>query len=91
MFTGVLAVDMLTFGAFTFVALTSDRFWPLWVSGFQLTTSVGHVVKAVQPDLLSLAEPAAFRLWSYPILIILTIAVYRSREHPRQESPPKPA
>jgi hypothetical protein len=76
--SGVLIVDLLTFAGFAFVALRSDRFWPLWVSGLQLTTSLGHVLKAVQPDLLPMAYAAALRLWSYPILIILAVAVWRS-------------
>lgn len=74
---GVLAVDLLTLGAFTFVALRSDRFWPLWISGLQLTTSIGHVLKAVQPDLLPFAYAAALRFWSYPILIILVVGTWR--------------
>lgn len=78
--TGVLVVDLLTLAAFTFVALTSDRFWPLWISGLQLTTSLGHLLKEVQSDLLPLAYAAALRFWSYPILIILIIAVWRNQK-----------
>ena len=37
---GVLAVDMVTFAAFTWIALKSERFWPLWIAGIQLTTSI---------------------------------------------------
>jgi hypothetical protein len=74
---GVLAVDILTLAAFTYVALRSERFWPLWVSGLQLTTSVTHVLKAIQPDLMPYAYSAAARLWSYPILIILAIGTWR--------------
>jgi hypothetical protein len=78
--TGVMVVDILTFGAFTFVALTSDRFWPLWVSGLQLTTSLGHLLKGLQADLMPMAYATALRFWSYPILIILGIGVFRSRK-----------
>ncbi len=74
---GMLAVDILTLAAFVYVALRSDRFWPLWISGLQLTTSVGHVLKAVDPDLLPTAYAAAARLWSYPILIILAVGAWR--------------
>ena len=84
--TGVLIIDILTFLAFTFVALKSDRFWPLWVSGLQLTTSIGHVLKAVQADLLPLAYAAALRFWSYPILIILAVGVWRSQRRAREDS-----
>jgi hypothetical protein len=75
----VMAVDVLTFLTFTAVALRSDRFWPLWISGLQLTTSVGHLVKALDASLIPIAYAVALRLWSYPIQIILAVAVWRGR------------
>src|SRR4249919_1567328 len=74
---GVLTVDLFTLAAFTYVALRSDRFWPLWVSGLQLTTSVGHFLKAIDSNLVPFAYAAALRVWSYPILIILAVGVWR--------------
>ena len=74
---GVLAVDLLTLGAFTFIALRSDRFWPLWISGLQLTTTIAHLLKAVDPQLVPIAYAAAGRFWVYPILIILIVATWR--------------
>lgn len=76
---GVLTVDIATLAAFTYVALRSERFWPLWVSGLQLTTSVAHLLKLVDPTLLPIAYSAAARMWSYPILIILAVGTWRSR------------
>ena len=76
---GVLSVDIATLGAFTYVALRSDRFWPLWVSGLQLTTSVAHFLKVMDPTLLPIAYSAAARMWSYPILVILAVGTWRSR------------
>ena len=55
--------------AFVVIALRSDRFWPLWVAGLQLTISISHVLKAIQPDLLPIAYGVAERFWSYPILL----------------------
>lgn len=77
---GVLIVDLLTFFAFTWIALRSQRFWPLWISGLQLTTGMGHLLKAIAPDLLPIAYAAALRLWSYPILIILLIGTWRTHQ-----------
>src|SRR5438067_198559 len=57
--SGIFAVDVACFLAFTYAALISDRFWPLWVSGLQLTTSFGHVLKAIDSHLLPLAYAAA--------------------------------
>lgn len=89
--TSVLIIDILAFLAFTYAALISDRFWPLWISGLQLTTSFAHVLKAVDPTLLPLAYAAALRFWSYPILIILAVGVWRSQRRLRIGNPPAPA
>ena len=83
---GDLLVDLLVLSAFVAIALQSDRFWPLWVAGLQLTTSMGHMVKAVHSDLLPLAYAAALRFWAYPILIILLVGTWRSRQRALKES-----
>ena len=77
---GALAVDIAVLVAFTAVALQSERFWPLWVAGLQLTTSLAHFLKAISPDLIPPAYGAAVRFWSYPILIILFVGAWRSHK-----------
>lgn len=76
--TGVLLVDAGALAAFTFLALRSDRFWPLWVAGLQLTTLTAHAIKAVQLDLLPQAYAAAARFWVYPIFLIIVVGTWRS-------------
>lgn len=83
--TGVLVVDILGFIGFTYAALISDRFWPLWVSGLQLTSSMGHLFKAIDADLLPLAYAASLRFWAWPILIILAIGTWRGRRRLKRE------
>jgi hypothetical protein len=75
----ILMVDILAFLAFTYVALISDRFWPLWIAGLQLTSSMGHVFKAIDAQLLPIAYAAALRMWAWPILIILGIGTWRAQ------------
>jgi hypothetical protein len=86
--SGIFAVDVVCLLAFTYAALISDRFWPLWVSGFQLTTIFGHLFKAVDSDLLPLAYAAALRFWGYPILIMLAVGVWRQQKRLRREASP---
>jgi hypothetical protein len=85
---GIFAVDLVCLGAFTYAALISDRFWPLWVSGLQLTTSFGHVLRLIDSSLLPLAYAAALRFWGYPILIILAVGVWRSERRLRRAAAP---
>jgi hypothetical protein len=86
-----LIVDTVVLVAFVGIALRSDRFWPLWVAGLQLTISMSHVLKAIQPSLIPLAYAAAERFWSYPTLIIIAVGAWR--QHRRvsvQERTPVP-
>ena len=75
---GVMLVDVAALTAFTFLALRSDRFWPLWIAGLQLTTVIAHGLKAVQLDLMPQAYAAAARFWVYPIFMIIVVGTFRS-------------
>ena len=81
--TGVFAVDLAVFAGFRLVALRSNRFWPLWIAGLQLTTILGHILKALDTGLFSRAYGAALMFWAYPILLILALGTWRHqrREH----------
>lgn len=82
---GVLFVDTLALVGFTVIALRTDRFWPLWVAGLQLTTIVAHLLKAVQLDLLPHAYAAAARFWVYPIFLIIVVGTWRGHRRARRE------
>ena len=82
---GDLLVDLVVLSAFVAIALQSDRFWPLWVAGLQLTTSFSHFLRAIDANLIPQAYAAAERFWSYPILIILAVAVWRHQQRVRQQ------
>jgi hypothetical protein len=83
---GLMLVDLGVLAGFITVALRSRRFWPLWVAGLQLTTSLGHILKGVDQHLLPRAYGAALQFWSYPILLILAIGTYRSHQRLRRAS-----
>ena len=87
---GVFLVDVGAFAAFTFLALRSERFWPLWIAGLQLTTVVAHLLKAVQLDLMPQAYAAAARFWVYPIFLIIVVGTWRSHRR-RVADRPQPA
>jgi hypothetical protein len=85
---GVLAADMVALIGFTALALRSERFWPLWVAGLQLTTILAHALKAVHFDLVPQAYAAAARFWVYPIFLIIVIGTWRSHQRTRREPQP---
>lgn len=75
---GVFLVDAATFAGFALIALRSERFWPLWLAGFQLTTVFSHLLKAIELDLMPQAYAAAARFWVYPIFLIIVVGTWRS-------------
>ena len=83
--SGLLMIDLLALLAFIWIALTSQRFWPLWVAGLQLTNSVSHIMKLADVDLMPRAYGAAAALWSYPILLILAIGTWRCHRRGTQD------
>lgn len=76
---GVFAVDLAVLAGFTAIALRSDRFWPLWLAGLQLTTILAHVFKVVDFQLVPQIYAAAARFWVYPIFLIIVIGTWRSQ------------
>ena len=88
--THLMLVDVAVFLGFLWVALRSERFWPLWIAGLQLTEIFGHVLKAIDLQLFARAYAAALVFWAYPMLLILAVGTWRShRRHleQRQGSP----
>jgi len=75
--TPVFAVDIAVFAGFLLVALRSERFWPLWVAGLQLTTLMGHALKGIDTSLLPRAYAASLNFWAYPIVLVLAIGTWR--------------
>ena len=82
---GEMIVDGLVLAAFTVVALRSERFWPLWIAGLQMTSGFGHLFKIAEIELIPQAYAVATRFWSYPILLILAIGTWRSHQRRQQE------
>lgn len=74
----IMAIDLAMLAVFVHIALRSERFWPLWIAGLQLTTMLGHVLKAVGGDLIPRAYGVALGFWAYPIILILAVATWRT-------------
>ena len=79
--TGLLVIDMAVLATFVAIALVSNRFWPLWAAGLQLTVSMSHLMKAVDFALLPKVYAAAAIFWSYPILLVIVVGTWRTNRH----------
>ncbi len=76
----LFAVDLLTLAALTVIALTANRYWPLYIAAIQLLTVGIHAVKAYEPELVYWLYNWASAVLAYPTLILLVIGVARHRE-----------
>jgi len=89
--TNLMLVDLAVFAGFLWVALRSDRFWPMWIAGLQLTAILGHVLKLVDAQLFSRAYAAALVFWAYPMLLILAVGTWRNVRRAREHNEAAPA
>ncbi|HEX4873386.1 MAG TPA: hypothetical protein VFV06_00660 [Sphingorhabdus sp.] len=70
----LLLVDLFVLASFWWLAFISDRFWPYWVTGWQLVAVLVHLQKALFKDILP--EPYALMTMylAYPSLLLILIA-----------------
>jgi hypothetical protein len=87
----LLAIDGVVLAAGLLLALRTDRYWPLWFSGFQMLTVLTGIAHLVSPDHV----PALFlnlsALWFYPALWCSTAGVVFDSRARRRLSPAGPA
>lgn len=88
--TPVMMVDIAVFAGFLWIALRSQRFWPMWIAGLQLTAILGHVMKLVDTSLFSRAYGAALVFWAWPIVLLLAIGTWRAQRRTRREGDDAP-
>jgi hypothetical protein len=75
---GIFAIDIAVLLAFVHLALKSDRFWPMWVTAFQLLAVTIHTAMMVAPQITPWAFATGAVFWAYPMLLALAIG---SSEH----------
>jgi hypothetical protein len=77
--TGVLIVDLGVLAALFTLALRSDRYWPLWITAFQLIGVATHLARLADPGIIPRAYSIAQGFWAYPMLAVLSLGVRESR------------
>ena len=74
---GIFIVDSVCLVAFVALALRAERFWPLWIAALQVIGTAAHVIKLVDPTLISRAYAFAMAFWSYPMLLLIALGTWR--------------
>jgi len=75
---GMLLIDLIAFGLFFVLALTTRRFWPLWMTAMQGVSLISHLA-ILAPDVIPRVYGNAVTLSIYPMLALLAVATWRHR------------
>ena len=67
-------LDIVALASFWFIALKTNRFWPYWITGWQLIAIFGHVQKLMFSEILARPYELLSMYISYPILFLILYA-----------------
>lgn len=84
----VAYVDATLAAILFWMALRSDKFWPLWLVAMQMLATMAHFAPLV-PHIIPWGYGSAVAIWGYPMLIVL-IVVTRNTHNERRNRTGKP-
>ena len=87
---GDFAVDVAYLLLLVWVALKSDRLWPLWAAGFQLVAVVIYFARIIDMTSGPLAPYRGVVIWGYLILLSVVVGTWQ-RWRDRRPAPSPPA
>ena len=76
---GEIVIDAAMYGAFLLIALRTDRYWTLWMSGLQGVQLSSHLLGLIGGRSANLAYAIVAHVLCYPMLMLLVVAVSRHR------------
>jgi hypothetical protein len=74
--TSIFAIDLIMLVAFVALALSSNRFWPLWVASFQAITVLTHFAVAVLPNSVPKGYSILQGFWVFPMFGAILLGTY---------------
>ena len=77
----IFAIDLVALASFWFIALKTQRFWPYWITGWQLIAIFGHIQKLMFVEILARPYSLLSVYISYPILLLI---IYASGSYSRR-------
>ena len=78
---GLFAVDSGCLLALVMLALTSNRFWPIWALGFQIVAVATHLATLSVPDIVPKSFQALLSFWAIPILWVMVTGTHKDRQY----------
>lgn len=75
----IFVIDLAVLASFWFIALKTQRFWPYWITGWQLIAIFGHLQKLMFSEILARPYALLSMYISYPILLVIIYAAGSTR------------
>jgi hypothetical protein len=75
---GILATDTAALALFVWIALTSAKWWPLFVAAFQFLAVVIHLARVADRSLGGWAYISAEILFGYLVAIVIAVGTYNT-------------
>lgn len=76
---GIMAVDVVVLAALWGVALTSNRFWPYWVTAWQLIAVLVHLQMVFFANIIPEAYSYASMYLAFPMVLLMLFATVNLR------------
>lgn len=76
---GILAIDVALLGVLAWIALRSDRYWPLTAAGFHLLAVITHVARIVDVHVNHWGYITAEIIWGYLLAIAIGYGAWTYR------------
>jgi hypothetical protein len=85
--TGVMLVDAALLAVLLYLALKTDRWWPMWASGFQAMNVMLHLAVLADAKVWGYSYFVAGAIFSYLVMLSLFLGSLRARRRPDAASP----
>lgn len=77
-------IDAVLLAILLAVTAIADRFWPIWLTAFQVLALFNHALRAYDPGLIYYAYWFIAGKMAYPMLLILLLGTLRHRGRSRE-------
>ncbi len=77
--TGIFIIDVIVLFALWGIALSSDRFWPYWVTAWQLIAVLVHLQMIIFANIMPQAYAYATKYMAFPMVLLMLLASVKRR------------
>jgi hypothetical protein len=78
--TRLFLIDVALLGGLGAIALTSDRYWPIWLTTLHAYTVVAHLGRLVVPDTIFHVYVVNSAITSHPVVLLVAVGTWRHRK-----------